>query len=330
MLVQGLLQNICTEVPDRAAVRWRWGRPRSDDFQRHELHDARRVWRHQHQLERRNRTADGPQPLQISGKAFITPCAFLCFQEKVMVLYLLCCVSSCRESLSSNGRNTSSSSWWLITERWDKLRRDSWISEAWSDLSSCSVCYSLLRQRAEQFPGFSDPDLSHTRQLFSQNHLGNLSVNHLLRNRMCSDMMSCRCSTWRWSEIRPSWDRGCLKSSTLSTWWVEPQRKWHKPPAGSDNIQSYSREVIIWIIRLDDTVCFPAGVQTPEDLRGSGGVGDLVQRRSDHRDAAGWSEPGRLHEVEKLGAGDEDKARQRASHQVRTAFNHQLIHLRDK
>lgn len=80
----------------------------------------------------------------------------------------------------------------------------------------------------------------------------------------------------------------------------------------------------------DDRNCFPAGVQTPEDLRRSGGVGDLVQRRSDHRDAAGWSEPGRLHEVEKLGAGEEDKARQRASHQVRTAFSHQLIHLRDK
>lgn len=145
MLVQGLLQDVCTEVPDRAADRWRWGRPRGDDFQRHErheLHDTRRVRRHQHQLERRDRTANGPQPLQISGKALITPCTFLRFKEKVLVLYLLYSVSSCRESLSSSGRNTSSSSWWLITERWDKLRRDSWISEAWTDLSSC-LCVTL-------------------------------------------------------------------------------------------------------------------------------------------------------------------------------------------
>ena len=90
-------------------------------------------------------------------------------------------------------------------------------------------------------------------------------------------------------------------------------------------IFSYSGGVITGVISLNDTVCFPAGVQTPEDLCRSGGFGDLVQRRPDHRDAAGWSEPGRVHEVEKLGAGEEDKARQRASHQVRTAFNRRLI-----
>lgn len=47
-------------------------------------------------------------------------------------------------------------------------------------------------------------------------------MNQLLRNRtwLCSDMTSWCFSTWRWSEIRRSWERGYLKLSTLSTWWV--------------------------------------------------------------------------------------------------------------
>ena len=251
MAVQGILQNVGTEVPDRAAVRRRWGRSRRDDCQWHEHHDARRVWRHQHQLEQRNWTANRPQPLQISGKAFITPRTLLCFKEQVMLLNLLCSVSFSRESLSSNNRSTSSSSWWLITERWDKLRRDSWISEAWTDLSCClcvTPCWDSKQNTFRAFwPRFvNNHTHTHThththRTDVLENHVGNFSVNHLLRNRMRSDMMSCRCSTWRWSEIRPSWERGCLKSSTLSTWWVKPHKKknWHKPPAGCDNIQLF-------------------------------------------------------------------------------------------
>lgn len=63
ILSQRLLQDGRPAVPDRAAVRGGRGGPRRHDLQRQRLH-ACGVRRHQHQLERRLRAADRPQPLR--------------------------------------------------------------------------------------------------------------------------------------------------------------------------------------------------------------------------------------------------------------------------
>ena len=63
--------------------------------------------------------------------------------------------------------------------------------------------------------------------------------------------------------------------------------------------------------------CLFSGVQAPDDLRCSGGSGDLVHQRPDLCDPPGRSQPERLHGLEELWLGQKEKARQRTSHQVR-------------